>query len=420
MIDSPAAIFLARILSSSLGIINGPIVARFLGADGRGESAAAVSALYLFPIVLSLGVPLGVRARSALAADPRPGIRSYRQICLALFIPSIALGYVVAETVFRDFQGMDKYALGAGLFLAPLMISWMCDESVLIAHQRYGQVAMLQLTLPMVNCLSLVGGAVSGRLSVAWVIGSYAAGTFATAIMGSFFVSVTLLGKVERRGGLVRDSLKFAGSSIAEAASNRLDQVVVLGVIGAQQAGFYSVAATFGVLAVGAAHAVGVSDFRLIATAKDVSEAIAGAIRKATALGIIMAGGLALGAPVVVYVLFGHGFLPAVPAAIVLSLGVVPMVMNYVASIAMVATGRGHRLTLAQFSGLFVGIGSLVIIGPSTGALGAAWCAVFGYLANLLVLLPAMATDVRKVLVRPADFKIAVMSFVARGEQSGA
>ena len=77
--DTPAHIALANVAASAIALITAPIIARSIGAAGRGETAAALAAFALVPIVLAIGMPIELRRVWATArADSL--VRSFRDV----------------------------------------------------------------------------------------------------------------------------------------------------------------------------------------------------------------------------------------------------------------------------------------------------------------------------------------------------
>lgn len=396
---------LGRIASSSLSLINAPLIARALGPDGRGETAAAIAAFFLVPILLSIGVPLEVR-RLAASMTFEPLIRCARLIALCAFPLAVLLGLALDKLFFGPLEGPEHAILVAGVGMAPLMISWMCDESVLIANERFRAVAVLQLTQPLVNTVLIVFGALGGQLTVTWVMLANLGGLVATAIVGWVTVRVTIRGPFYPVRRLIRGSVPFAGSSIAEAVSNRIDQLIALPLIGSFNSGLYAVAVTICTIPIGLAHALGAGEFRGIASIAPERRKPAqqGALRSSVAVGAIFCLTLAAASPYVISILFGDKFEGAVTSVWILLFGSVLMIGNYVGSMALVAGGLGFRMTSSQVVGAVIGLISLLILGPLWGANGASAAAVIGYLSTYIFLAFAIGGNPRDFFPKPSDF----------------
>lgn len=394
-----------RILSSGLSLINAPLIARALGPDGRGETAAAVATFFLIPIILSIGIPLEVRRLAALGNSAAVA-RSARCIALSTFPIALAMGFTANLVFFQSMAAPEQLVLIVGVSMAPLMVSWMCDEGVLLAEERFRAVALLQLTQPVVNTLSILIGAITGQLSVTWVMISYLAGLTFTALVGWRLVRISWMGPRYSVFQLLRGSLSFAGSSVSEAMANRIDQVIVLPLIGSFQSGLYAVAVTIGTIPIGLAHALGASEFRNIAnTSVDTRHrAQQRAVRSSLAVGTVFCLGLAAGTPLAVSILFGEKFSAAILPVWILLIGSIFMIGSYVASTALVAGNAGFRMTAAQAVGAISGVSALFLTGPSLGALGASIAASVGYAATFFLLITSIRGSVFSFVPGPKDF----------------
>jgi O-antigen/teichoic acid export membrane protein len=406
--DRPGQIAVGRLAASGLGFLSAPIVARSLGPEGRGITAAILAAFFLLPIFMSVGLPLEVR-RLAAVSPAGPVQRSAR--VTALFVVPIAVGVaLVADHLLTGALGaVERRWVVVGLATAPMMISWMCDQSVLIAQERYRAVASMQVSQPLVFVVVLVVWFAFSDLTVAAVLAASVIGTAATFVLGLGLTGVRA-GHEKGVGAfrLLRGSLGFAGSSAAEAAASRLALVLVLPLIGPAGAGFYSVAATVSALPITFGHALGASYFNQISRASGNGRERLGVlgVRSGVALGLVLALLLGLMSPILVTVVFGPAFDPALPATLVALVGAPFGVGAFVGSMALAATGRGWRMTAAQVTGLGCGVVGLYLLGPALGAMGAALASVAASVAAYAMVLTSMpGWSLRSALPRPRDLR---------------
>src|SRR5215471_12551029 len=78
-----------NLLGAATGFITGPLLARALGASGRGDLAAVQVPLALVPAVLSLGIP-------AFAYRTLPRGRSAKEVIGSLGLPLLVIGLLTA------------------------------------------------------------------------------------------------------------------------------------------------------------------------------------------------------------------------------------------------------------------------------------------------------------------------------------
>lgn len=403
--ESPSLVIAGRLGASVLALVSSPIVARAIGPEGRGETAAAMALFLIVPVILGVGLPLEVR-RLAATSDGRAVVRGARVIVAMSTPVALALALLAYFTIFSDFDPAARMAASVGIALAPLSASWAMDISVLVAHRRYKAVLLIQLLQPaMFVCLILSFWALNiARVST--VIAASVAASVVSFVAGLFLVRVPIRGTRVSIRKLVRKGLTYSGGAVADIASNRVDQVIALPLIGAYEAGIYSVAATIASVPLAIGHALAASYFAPIAQAQGEkrrglqSESIRGAV----AVSIMTIPLLGIAAWILIPVVFGQAFTPSIWVTIICLLGSAGMVSGYVASMALAADGRGIRMTLAQTAALAVGISALLGLGPVLGAIGAAIASTLGYIVLLILLIRFLQLPISEVTPRHRDY----------------
>lgn len=268
----------------------------------------------------------------------------------------------------------------------------------------------MQLLQPAVYVTLIAALWILGTAKVSTVLAASIVGSVATFIAGLNLVKVPIRGTRSRLGDLVRKGLHFSGSAVAETASIRADQIFALPLLGAYQAGIYSVAATIGAMPLAVAHALGASYFAPIAQAggdrrKNLqSEAVRGAVAAAA----MVIPPVAAATWVLIPIVFGDEFRPSVPVSMVSLVGSAGLLVAYVVSMALAADGRGLQMTIAQVASLLFGIGALLLLGPVLGAIGAAVASTLGYFLLLALLLVFLRIPYSSLWPDIIDFKVAV------------
>ena len=399
MLNRPSIIALGRIASVALGLINTWMVAQFLGPEGRGNTAAALSALLLVPIIMGLGIPMVVR-RWASTGQIGEVIRSARLLAAATLIPSILLAWLIVTYPLAGLTEKERTVTFIGICLAPLTILWVCDESVLVAERKYAQVALVQLVLPVTAVSINLVCAISNTFSVFAFVISSIIGAAMTLAISSFMIRVALRGPHLSLALTIREALTYAGSQSAEAASNRLDQLLLLPLMGSIQLGFYSIAATVAAVPLTIAYALTARFYRDIAQSPAVNRlAIQAEAARASIYWAVLAGvTVAFGGWVLIPVVFGADFSGAILPCVLASLGTVGLVASQVCSNALAADNRGKAMTYAQLAGLIVAIILMFLLAPTWGAAGAAIASTTGYLVTLLWVLSALKLTLRDLL----------------------
>ena len=394
--NSVSLVASSRMASMALTLLTAPIIARAIAPTGRGETATAIAAIAIVPILVGFGLPLEIRRRSA-TRNARASIRACRDLCIVLLLPSVLISVLLFFTIFSSMSTEVAITACVGVVLAPLSVSWLCDQSVMIGRGNYRAVALIQLAQPVMY-VSIVGvGFVFGLITVQYVIVANLTGVVVAFLVGLHVCRASFIGTRDSRRSLLRGGVKYAGSSIVEASANRLDQILVLPLIGAFGAGLYSVAVTASSIPLSIGHALGAHFFNLSARQDPEARPVgAEAIRSTIVLVLAFVVPMAIAVPFLVPVVFGADFEKAVPAVLVSLIGSVFMTVAYVGSMVLAGAGRGKTMTYAQLGCLVVGISLLYLLAPIWGALGASVASSAGYFVLL-------STIIVSLKIRPAE-----------------
>ncbi|NQX10455.1 lipopolysaccharide biosynthesis protein [Microbacteriaceae bacterium VKM Ac-2855] len=415
LLNSPIAMLASRLSVAALGLVSAPLIAQSLGPSGRGETAASLAAMYLIPIVLAFGMPFETRRR-VLESSDLGAVRTARRLAVLAVIPAALIAWLVTSTLLVTLDDDAKIAAFVGITSAPLMVSWMVDIGVVGAHRRFGAVALLQATQPIVYVGGVFALFLFGHISVAGVIWSNLAGSAVTAVVG-WCINRTSGSTATPWRPLFRGSLTFYGAQASDAAYQRLDQVIMLPLIGAHQAGLYSVAVTIGTLPVFLAHAVAAPVFADVSEASEAGRmrAVGDALRSAFVVGIVAAVFLGIASYWGVPFLFGAEFAEALPAVYIAIIGSIFLVVAVSGVEVLSAGNKGFRLTTAQVVGLIVCLSVLLTFGPSGGAIAAAIANAGGIVVALIVMIFAIRPSVRHLVPRPSDVGLVVRRLTSRG-----
>jgi O-antigen/teichoic acid export membrane protein len=296
-----------------------------------------------------------------------------------------------------------------------------CDVGILISRQEFLAVFVMAATPGIFALIAIGTAAAIQAATTAVVICSWLAGNVIAEIIGWSRTGWLRRGDSRSRSrGLVQGGWSFAGSAVAEATTNRLDQVLALPLLGATQAGFYSVAVTLSVLPLMVAHSLSAAIFvRQVAVANDDRrELVERSFRLAAAACGLVAIGLAAITPVAVPLVFGQEFAPAVwPALIGIATGMCTAII-FVLSMGLAAAGRGAALTAAQVLGILTGLTLLLLLGPTWGAIGAGVASLVAAAVLLLVLSAVCRVRASAVVPTPRDLMDAI-NILTRGFHGG-
>jgi len=402
---SPSLLIVGRLGASALALISSPIVARAIGPEGRGETAAAMALFLIVPVVVGFGLPLEVR-RQAATSNGHSVVRTARLIVVAFTVLAIGIATLAYYTVFSNFDTGGRAAAAIGVALTPLSASWAIDISVLVAHRRYAGVLTMQILEASVTLSMILVFWMLGLATVATVLVASITGTVATFLAGLLLVRVPLRGDRVNARCLLRNGLRFVGGAIAEIGSFRADQVIALPLIGAYQAGLYSVAVTIGSVPLAIGHALAASYFSPIAqeSPSNRKRLQSEAVRAALSVATVTIPVIAIIAWAAIPLVFGSAFSASRTVTVVSLMGSAAMLVAFVASMALAADGQGGLMTIAQVVSLVCGVAGLLILGPAFGAVGAAIASGVGYFALLFTLLAFLRIPVGRLVPRLVDF----------------
>lgn len=416
--DSPSLIAIGTLLASALSIASAPIVARAIGPAGRGESAAAIAAFAILPIVLALGVPLEVR-RSTASEGGSEAIRSARDLWILATVPSALIALLLDQTIFVSLGSPERVAIFVGLVLTPFSMSWLSDIGVLVARRRYRAILLLRITSPLLYILLIIGAIASNTVSVTFVIAANVVGNLITCAVGWWLVRVSVRGARQPHLPLIRRGLSYAGGAIADVASGRLPQLLVLPLIGATQSGFFSVAMTIASIPLSVGHAIASSYFTDVAAASATERsAIKGeAVRSIIWLAAIACVALALLSPIGIPILFGSEFEEAVAPSLISLVGAFGMTVGFVCAMMLAAEGKGVRMTIAQVCSLLSSILLLILLGPTLGAVGSTIAVSASFVVATAVLLFFLGLPARALIPRRSDLAKALRRLFSAPQQ---
>jgi len=408
--DTPVLLVLGRYAALSLGLVSAPVVARALGPHGRGLTATALALLTVIPVVLSCGVPLAVRRRSATSGSDDV-VRTARRFAALTVVPSLVLVQPLTAWVVPGLTRADKVVFALSMAAVPLTVSWAVDANVLLVNGRYRRVAALGVIQAFVSTGLVVALAAAGRLEVWSVLVAFLAGNVVTFVAGRWWVR-TPEGPVVGMRDLLREGRRLTGGQVGEVATGRLDQIMTLPLIGPQAAGWYSVGNTVGTLVSPVVQALGNSAFAELTSGgrADARRVLRQAIALATGAGAMVA----VAAWALVPPVFGEAFAPSRPIALVAVAGAVVTSVTYVATMALAATDHGREMTMARVVGLLVGLALLPLGAWVAGGIGVAGAMALGAVAGLLHALRSLGLGPVEVIPRPGDYRSAVAHLVGR------
>lgn len=353
------------------GLLTGPITARALGVDGRGELAAITAVLTMGPWLLDIGLSqwlareraLG-RPRSELLGAAVPVAFAFALIGAISAVPlSHALGGG-RETVTTFLQ--------IGLFLMPVSVLLHMLVGLAIGESRWTLFGVSRLTGSFLPAAAIIVLALLGDLSVASAAMSFLVG----GLVANLLLLRTIRGagrlRFDRQRSLAATSFgaKCWLTTVAGSANNRLDQVLMAGLVASRELGLYAVAVTLASVTYSLAVAVGGALFPRVAGGDSL---LAARSCRITVVVVFACGAaLAAASPLLIPFVFGSDFQAATTMAVVLLAAGVPLALGTVLGSALSAANDPAAAMRAEVVALGLTVPALVVLLPVYGGTGAA------------------------------------------------
>ena len=369
-------------------LVTGPITARALGVDGRGDLAAITAVLTMTPWLLDLGLSQWLARERARGGSLPELLGAALPVALACSLAGVVGAIPLSHALGHARHVVVTY-LQITLFLAPFSVMLQTLVGVAIGESRWRLFAATRILASVVPVGAIVVLAALGRLTV---------GSAAAVYLVSSMVSLAvLLPMVRGTGRLILDrgrsraaaafGAKSWLSTLAGVATNRLDQVLMAGLVASRELGLYVVAVSIASVTYGLSVAVSNALYPRVAE----GEAGLAARSCRVVVGIVAVSALLLGvlSPPLIPLVFGSDFADAVPMTLVLLLASIPMAATIVLTAALNAADHPTATAHAELVGLVLTVPALVLLLPSGGGLAAACVSLGAYVARLAMLLRA-------------------------------
>jgi len=373
-----------NVVALAAALVSGPITARTLGPDGRGELAAIVSVLTVAPVLLELGLSHWLRRERARGARRSDLLNAALPPAVGGSLFGVILAVPLSELLGQGRPVVTLFLM-AGLLLMPISVVLHVLVGLVVGESRWKLYSATRIVSSVLPVVAIVILALAGWLTVASAAAAYLAGTLiAGMLLLPLLRGVNVL-SVNREQMRVATAFgaKSWLSQVAGAANVRLDQVLMAGLVSSQQLGLYAVAVTVASVAHGLVLAVSTALFPRVA------EGDAGLAARSCRATICIVGtvaaGLAAVSPTLVPFVFGADFDAAIPMVRVLLLASIPLAASVVLASALVAVNQPSAAMRAELSALAVTAPALVAFVPGAGGIGAAVISLVAYSVRFAV-----------------------------------
>jgi O-antigen/teichoic acid export membrane protein len=384
----------ANVLGAVLSLVNVLIVARALGAEGRG-SVAFLTALAWFTASLAT---LGLQEANANFAAAQPAVRrslATNSLILSLLFGAVAMAAVggLIAAVPAVAGESDPALRWVTLGFLPVLILQPCLRFLVQADYAFTVSNAGYLIGPVLNA-GLNGLFVAiGALSVATAVGVWLAGQTIGTVILAWYVVRRLAGFGRPDAELAKRSVAFGAKAhvgrVMQLGNYRLDQVLLGAIAGPRELGLYSVAVAWAEALWFLPTALSYVQRPDLVRAVRPADAAAHAARAFRATALVTAVGalvMVAAAPFLCTTLFGAEFEGSIDDLRVLVAGAFGMVALKLLGNALVARGHPVKQSVALGVGFVLTVLLDALLIPPLGGLGAALASTAAYTAAGMVI----------------------------------
>jgi O-antigen/teichoic acid export membrane protein len=367
-----------NILAAATGFVTGPLLARSLGASGRGDLAAIMVPFNLISPILGFGIP-------AFAYRTIPRGRQAGEVIGSLYAPLFVVGVVAAAAgvpiadALSGGRSTVQFFLVIGFLSTPLILLISLMMSTMGALQRWPNVMAASLTPFMVGLVGISTMFAVGHLTVTTAAAVMIAGSLLPIVPA---LPVLLRARPVFRLKIARPGIAFGLRSwvggLAAVGNARLDQLLMITAVSSSQLGLYAVAVTLAGAGGLLSGALAPPLMARIASGEThlMPQAVRIIVEATVCIDIV----LALLTPLILAGLFR--FPAAIPMALILLVAQVPLCGASILSSALQAHGAPMIPTVGELIALAVTVGGLIVLLGPLQAIGAAIVSLAAYSAS--------------------------------------
>ncbi|MEM7568816.1 MAG: oligosaccharide flippase family protein [Pseudomonadota bacterium] len=397
------------------GFLSSILLARYLGAEGRGLLAA----LLVVPTVVMTFCELGIRQASAFYVGQKEySLRQVASTLCGLGLITVAIALAVCALYFK-LSWLPAYnwsLIALTLCLVPAKIIQSYASGLFLGAERitdFNRVSWLPAIVRAVCILALVAGLQVGIWGALWAE-VLAAGAMTGYALWLIFPMVELRVEFDWQLAkrLVRLGVVYAASLFAITLLYKLNILLLQRLSTLDELGRYSVGANLAEYIWQLSAVMGAIIFSRSANAKnrpDFSKKIFVLLRLTFLVAVLGAAFLAMAAPLAVPLLFGDDFTSSVQVVFAMLPGIVAFVLVKILNMDLAGQGKPWVTLSVVVPALVLDVALAFWLIPRYGAVGAASAASITYGASgllyVLVYARATGTAVRDIVTyRRSDF----------------
>lgn len=368
-------------------VLQGALLARLLGPQGRGEFAAILLWPSIFATVGLCGINMSLTRRAGKTKAISPLVKS--AVLLSCLTGAVTVGCCYISLPFLIPGEIAEILPLATVFLFFIPLNHMA-LNLLGIDQGTGNFKLLNFTRAQIYPVFFMGLTATWYFAenrLLWVVISL--------LIGNVAVVAVRLGlkwsELRQPAGhaplfeLIREGAPYQLTTMFNLLGQYLDQVLLLWLLGPLELGIYVVARSTGSIIASLPASLGIISLSAAArlNRENGFEPLAQMIRRGATISIILAGFLAPFLPFLIPFIYGSGFKDATPLALILLFGVILAGLANVAEQAL----RGHGKPMAGISARIAGIITLGIAGSGGAYWGGGIGVALGYVVSQLIIL---------------------------------
>ncbi|MGI9658217.1 MAG: oligosaccharide flippase family protein [Gaiellaceae bacterium] len=385
MFGAAMATYGTHVAVSVLSLVSVLIVARVLGASGRGEVAFLITIATLSSQFALLGIPDANGNLASARPELRPQLATNSLFFAAIFgVGAAAIVGALADLIPGLTGELDRELVWIALAAIPLGIARWCLNLLVQADYAFMATNRAWLAGPLTTVVANGVMALLGELTVTTAIAAWVGGqALSVAILVGYVALHAGFGRPSFAVG--REAVSFGakayvGRTLA-VGNTRADQWIVGSIAGSNELGLYSVAVAWaevihylpGVL-------VMVQRPDLVRLSREKAGQFAARIfRVAIFLGLALTVALVVAAPILCVTIFGEEFRGSIDDLRVLALSSVGVAAVFLLGNALIAQRKPLHASAAEASALVASIALNLVLVPIYGGLGAAIAAALAF-----------------------------------------
>ena len=375
---------------AAIGLLTGTLAARMLGAEGRGELAAAQA----WPLFLATLGSFGLTEAIAYFAAQAPSrARATLATGLLLAVPftvlAVAAGLWLLPRMLRGQATEVQQIALLSLALVPLLTLSVAPSQALRGVGHFRSWNALRLITPLAWLATLMAVQGTSHANVPTLALGFIGATGLAACVSHVYAWRMLSGPSAPNRHLVRPMLAYSTPTMMAAMPQwlnlRLDQLIMIVVLDIRSLGLYVVAMAWSTAVQPLATVIAHGAVPALASAQDRHRKARLVYRAGAVVAIATSLVVLAATPMMLPLIFGAEFRSALPAALVLVIASGITSLNSVGAECLRGLGRPRSVLRAECVGLAVTAIALPALIPLAGIVGAACASVLAYSATLIV-----------------------------------